>query len=111
MAGAKPLSAAFSTARQSRAWNPAIASSSADGGERFHLDTGLVDRAHPRLDGQLTAPWLGTEGDVDAGDAQGMAQRNQLRRPLGREDPRRARDPEHIALGRVALADGAKGGG
>ena len=83
----------------------------ADRGQRLHLDARLVDGPHARLDGQLTAARRRSEADIDAGDAERVAERDQIGRALGRQDARRPRDAENVPLGRVALADGPQRGG
>src|SRR5436309_1329096 len=70
------------------------------GGERLHLDAGLVHGAHARLDGQLAAAQVVAERDVHTGDAQRMAERDELGGALGAQDAGGARDAEDVALDR-----------
>jgi len=71
-------------------------------GEGLHLDAGLVHRPDARLDADDGGLGLEREGDVHAGDAERMAERDELRGTLGGHDAGRAGDPEHIALGQPA---------
>ncbi len=82
--------------------------SDAGGGQRFHLHAGLP--------GQLAAGdyvhrvfTLGGQFDLDAGEQQRVAQRNQFMGLLGCLDAGDARHGEHVALGVAAVLDQLQG--
>src|SRR5688572_3064101 len=51
------------------------------------------------------------EVDIDTGEAQWMAERNQIRRALCGLNAREARDAEHVAFADAARGDFLRGGG
>src|SRR4051794_18602503 len=75
--------------------------------KRFHLHARAVNRVDVGLDGDLVVEDL--EVDVDGADEQRMAQRDHVRRALGRLDAGDAGDGEHVTLFDLTVGDGRGG--
>jgi hypothetical protein len=73
-------------------------------GEGFHLHPGLVHGAHAGLHRDGRGAGVEREGHVDAGDAERVAEGDEIGRALGGQDARGAGDAEHVALGHLARA-------
>ncbi len=80
-----------------------------DGGEGLHLDAGPVDGPDRRDELDPAAP--GRRLDLHAREGDGVAERDEVRRPLRGHDAGEARGGEHVALLHVAAADPGEGGG
>src|SRR5215208_7112835 len=76
--------------------------------EGLHLDARLVDGADAGLDAELAWPAATIKGHIDAREPKGMAERDQLGRPLRGQDAGHTRDAEDVTFGRIAAADGTQ---
>src|SRR6185437_8603416 len=75
------------------------------GGQRLHLDPGLAVDLDGRLYPVTGQGVLRIDLDLDLGDRQRMAERDERMRALGRHDAGEPRGAEHVALERVAGDD------
>src|SRR5579862_1364290 len=80
-----------------------------DRGERFHLDAGFAGNFDPRSHLYSRQFDVGRDVDLDLGDGQGMAQRDQFMGAFCGHDTGEPRGAEDIALFRIALAHEIEG--
>lgn len=81
-----------------------------DGRERFHFYAGAADRFHRGLANDARRSVFGFKGDVDFGDGDRMAERNQVGAAFCALDRRNARDAQYVAFFVIAGLDGLERG-
>lgn len=80
-----------------------------NGRQRLHLDPRAPQCLHLRGTDDRVRAFVDFEFDRNAGDRQGMAQRNQVGRSLGGLDGRDTGNPQHIAFFCLAFDDQGQG--